>query len=316
MAEMRATREAYGATLIELAEDGLDIVVLDADLSKSTTTAKFAEVYPARFFNCGVAEQNMVGAAAGFAAAGKIAYTGSFAIFATGRAYDQVRNTVCYGNLNVKLCPTHAGLTVGADGASHQALEDIALMRAIPNMKVIVPADFCEAAAAIRAAAAIEGPVFVRLGRAPVPAVYDDSYQFRLGKADVLTEGADATIVACGVMVDKALAACRLLAEDEIEAEVINATTVKPLDVETIVASAAKTGRVVTAEEHTVLGGLGGAVAEVLAENHPTPMKRIGVADTFGTSGSGDELLAAYGLTPTDIAAAVKSLAQEERPSS
>ncbi len=308
MSDGRATREAYGPSLIELVQEGLDVVVLDADLSKSTTTAKFAAAFPDRFFNVGVAEQNMVGVAGGLAACGKIAYTGSFAVFATGRAYDQIRNTVCYGNLSVKVCPTHAGLTVGPDGASHQALEDIALMRALPNMKVVVPADYYEAAAAIRAVSQIDGPAFVRLGRASVPYVYDESYRFELGRADVLAEGGDVTICACGIMVDQALQARELLAADGIDAEIINVSTVKPLDAATIVASASKTGRVVTCEEHTILGGLGSAVAEVLAETSPTPMRRVGVADRFGTSGAASDLLQAYGLTPADIAGAVKEL--------
>lgn len=310
MSEKRATREAFGAVLIELARAGRDVVALDADLASSTTTAKFGAAFPDRFFNVGVAEQNMIGIAAGLAASGKIAYTGSFAVFATGRAYDQIRNTVCYGNLNVKICPTHAGLTVGADGASHQMLEDIALMRALPNMTVIVPADVFEAAAALRAAAEIGGPVFVRLGRAPVPVMFDETHVFRLGKAPVMREGSDVTIVACGVMLDAALRASEELGSEGVSAEVINASSVKPLDTETIVASVAKTGRIVTAEEHTVQGGLGGAIAEVLAEQRPTPMKRVGVSDVFGTSGPADELLAAYGLTSSDIAEAARGLLQ------
>lgn len=308
MTDKRATREAFGVTLIELAREGRDIVALDADLASSTTTAKFGAEFPERFFNVGVAEQNMMGIAAGLAASGKIAYTGSFAVFATGRAYDQIRNTICYGNLNVKVCPTHAGLTVGADGASHQALEDIALMRALPNMRVIVPADMYEAAAALRAAADIDGPVFVRLGRAPVPVIYDNSCVLKLGTADVLGEGSDVTIIACGVMVGAALGARELLARDGIGAEVINASSIKPLDTETILTSAAKTGCVVTAEEHTVQGGLGGAVAELLSEQLPTRMRRVGVLDLFGTSGGADELLAAYGLTSSDIAEAARGL--------
>lgn len=308
MTEKRATREAYGAALIELARGGRNVVALDADLASSTTTAKFGAEFPDRFFNVGVAEQNMIGVAAGLAASGKIAYTGSFSVFATGRAFDQIRNTVCYGNLNVKICPTHAGLTVGADGASHQALEDIALMRSLPNMHVLVPADFHEAAAMLRAAADIDGPVFVRLGRAPVPFVHDDSYIFELGKAHVMAQGTDVSIVACGIMVEAALAAREQLAADGVSAEVINASSVKPLDEETIVASAAKTGHVVTAEEHTILGGLGGAVAEVLSERRPTLMRRVGTRDVFGTSGPADELLVQYGLTSSDIAEAARKV--------
>jgi len=308
LSDLRATREAYGPSLIHLVEQGVDVVALDADLSKSTTTAKFAAVFPKRFFNVGVAEQNMMGVAAGLAASGKIAYTGSFAVFATGRAFDQIRNTICYGNLNVKICPTHAGITVGADGASHQALEDIALMRALPNMKVIVPADYFEAAAAVRAVSAIDGPAFVRLGRAPVPAVFDESYEFELGRARTLAKGSDVTILACGVLVDQALAARAMLAEEGVDAEVINISTIKPLDVDAIVGSAERTGRVVTCEEHTILGGLGSAVAETLAEHLPTKMKRVGVADRFGTSGAAAELLEAYGLSAGHIAAAVREL--------
>lgn len=308
MTEKRATREAYGAVLIELAKAGRDVVALDADLASSTTTAKFGKEFPDRFFNVGVAEQNMIGVAAGLAASGKIAYTGSFAVFATGRAFDQIRNTVCYGNLSVKVCPTHAGLTVGADGASHQALEDIALMRSLPNMRVIVPADYYEAAAALRAAADIDGPVFVRLGRAAIPVVYDESYRFELGTADVVAEGEDVTIAACGIMVEVALRARELLGADGISAEVINVSSVKPIDAETIVASAAKTGRVVTAEEHTIQGGLGGAIAEVLSEQLPTPLRRVGVRDMFGTSGPADELLIEYGLTPANVAEAAREL--------
>ncbi|RJQ51117.1 MAG: transketolase family protein [Actinobacteria bacterium] len=308
MSEKKATREAYGAVLIELAKAGRDVVALDADLASSTTTAKFGAEFPDRFFNVGVAEQNMIGVAAGLAASGKIAYTGSFAVFATGRAFDQIRNTVCYGNLNVKICPTHAGLTVGPDGASHQALEDIALMRSLPNMRVIVPADYYEAAAALRAAADIDGPVFVRLGRAAVPVVYDESRTFELGEADVMAEGGDVTIAACGIMVEVALRARDLLAAGGISAEVINVSSVKPIDAETLVASAAKTGHVVTAEEHTIQGGLGGAIAEVLSEQLPTPMLRVGVRDMFGTSGPADELLIEYGLTPANIAEAARKL--------
>ncbi len=300
----RATREAFGATLIELAQEGIDIVAVEADLSKSTTTAKFAESYPDRFFNVGIAEQNMIGTAAGLAVAGKVAFTGSFAVFATGRAYDQVRNTVCYSELNVKLAPTHSGITVGPDGGSHQMIEDLALMRVLPGMRVVVPADFNAAVASLRMAALTPGPFYVRLGRATVPQVYDDDAEFELGKAHVLREGSDVTLLACGVMVVEALEAAEALAREGISAEVIDVMTIKPIDVDAIVASVSKTGAAVTCEEHSIIGGLGSAVAEVLGEMRPAPLERIGVRDVFGTSGTPDELMEHFELTAGDIAAA------------
>ncbi|MDI6712060.1 MAG: transketolase C-terminal domain-containing protein [Anaerosomatales bacterium] len=308
MTEKRATREAYGPTLVELVQEGVDVVVVEADLSKSTTTSKFAAAYPDRFFNTGVAEQNMIGTAAGLAVGGKVAFTGSFAVFATGRAYDQIRNTVCYSRLDVKVAPTHAGVTVGPDGGSHQMLEDIALMRVLPGMRVLVPADVNAAAAAIRLAATTPGPFYVRLGRAPVPVIYPAEVEAAVGRASLLRDGADVTIAAAGVMVAEALAAADLLAADGIDAEVIDVFSVKPLDAETLLASARKTGAVVTAEEHSVVGGLGSAVAELLAEHDPVPMRRIGVRDSFGTSGEPDELMAHFGLTAADIAAAAREL--------
>jgi transketolase len=309
MSDKRATREAFGATLVELAHEGRgDVVALDADLSKSTTTSRFAAAYPERFFNVGIAEQNMIGTAAGLALEGKTAFTGSFAVFATGRAYDQIRNTVCYSSLDVKLCPTHSGITVGPDGGSHQMLEDIALMRVLPGMRVIVPADFNAARAAIRVAAETPGPFYVRLGRATVPAIHPDGFEFELGKAYVLREGVDVTIAACGVMVERALAAADLLAADGVSAEVIDVMSVKPLDEETIIASAAKTGAVVTCEEHELAGGMGSAIAEVLGERLPTKMARVGIRDVFGTSGDPEELMAHYGLTAPDIAEATRRL--------
>jgi transketolase len=298
----RATRAAFGETLIELAREGADVVAVEADLSKSTTTAAFEAEFPERFFNVGIAEQNMIGTAAGLAVAGKVAFTGSFAVFATGRAYDQVRNTVCYSGLDVKLAPTHSGVTVGPDGGSHQMLEDITLMRVLPGMKVLVPADYNAAKGALRTAAATPGPVYVRLGRSGVPQVYEDGFDFEVGKAHVLREGADITIVACGMMVGQALEAADLLADKGISAEVIDAASVKPLDVKTVTGSAAKTGAVVTCEEHSVIGGLGSAVAEVLGESNPVPLKRVGVQDVFGTSGEPAELLEHFGLTPEDVA--------------
>jgi transketolase len=298
----RATREAFGATLVELAREGVDVVAVEADLSKSTTTAKFADSFPERFFNVGIAEQNMIDVAAGLAVAGKVAFTGSFAVFATGRAYDQVRNTVCYSELDVKLAPTHSGITVGPDGGSHQMLEDLALMRVLPGMRVLVPADFAAARAALRLAAATPGPFYVRLGRAGVPDVYDEGFELELGRAYVLREGSDVTLVACGVMVAEALAAADLLAARGIFAEVIDAESIKPLDVETIAASASKTGAVVTCEEHQIIGGLGSAVAEALSERTPVPLRRVGIRDVFGTSGEPAELMVHFGLTGADIA--------------
>ena len=304
----RATREAFGATLVELAREGLDVVAVEADLSKSTTTAVFEDAFPERFFNVGIAEQNMIDVAAGLAVSGKIAFTGSFAVFATGRAYDQVRNTVCYSDLDVKLAPTHSGITVGPDGGSHQMVEDIALMRVLPGMRVLVPADCNAAASLLRMAAETHGPFYVRLGRAGVPDIYPEDVHFDLGRASVLRAGEDVTLVACGVMVAEALAAADTLAADGISAEVIDAVSVKPLDVETIAASARKTCAVVTCEEHSVIGGLGSAVAEALGETAPVPMRRIGVQDVFGTSGEPAELMAYFGLTAEDIAVAARAL--------
>jgi len=305
----RATREAFGATLVELAGEGVDVVAVEADLSKSTTTAVFADAYPERFFNTGVAEQNMIGVASGLAVAGKVAFTGSFAVFATGRAYDQVRNTVCYSGLDVKLAPTHSGITVGADGGSHQMLEDIALMRVLSGMRVLVPADYHAACGALRVAATIPGPFYIRLGRAALPLVYDEDFRFELGRAYVAREGSDVTLVACGAMVERALAAAELLVSDRgISAEVIDIATVKPVDVETIATSAAKTGAVVTCEEHSIIGGLGSTVSEVLAETAAVPLVRVGVRDVFGTSGEPEELMTHFGLTAHHVAEAARKV--------
>ena len=305
----RATRAAYGATLAELASEGLPVVAVDADLTGSTTTKKLADAgYVDRLFNCGIAEQNMVDVAAGLAITGHIAYTGSFAVFGTGRAYDQIRNTVCYSNLDVKVAPTHAGISVGPDGGSHQMLEDVSLMRGLPNMRVLVPADYAAARAALRLAAATPGPVYVRMGRASVPAVYADGVELEVGSAYVLREGADVTIVACGVEVEQALKAADELAGAGIEAEVIDAFSVKPLDERIIVASARKTGRVVVAEEHSVHGGLGSAVAEALARTCPTPVEFVGMRDVFGKSGEFEELMTYFGLDAGAIVEAVKKV--------
>ncbi len=307
MSDKRATREALGETLLELAAEGRDdIVALDADLAKSTTTAKFAAKYPERFFDVGIAEQNMMGTAAGLAAGGMTPFTGSFAVFATGRAYDQIRNSVCYANLNVKLTPTHAGVTVGPDGGSHQMLEDIALMRVLPNMRVLVPADYRAAKGAIRAAASAQGPFYIRLGRMALPQVHGEDFVFEIGRAYVLREGADVTLAACGVMVERALAAADLLAGEGIAATVIDVSSIKPLDGPTILAAARATGAVVTCEEHSIIGGLGSAVAELLGENAPMILERIGVRDSFGTSGEPEELMRHFGLTAEDVAIAAR----------
>lgn len=303
-----ATRDAYGEALAELGAINENIVVLEADLSKSTKTSDFKKVYPERFFNMGIAEQNMLGTAAGFAAAGKIPFASTFAVFAAGRAYDQIRNSIAYPNLNVKIAATHAGLTVGEDGGSHQMLEDIALMRALPNMTVIVPADGVETKQVIKAAAEHEGPVYIRLGRPKVPVLFGDDYKFEIGKGVVLKDGADVTLIATGIMVSKAVEAAELLAAEGISAAVVNISTIKPLDAELIIAQAQKTGAVVTCEEHTICGGLGSAVAEVLVENCPVPMVRVGVADKFGESGLPDELLEKYGLSAANIAAQAKAV--------
>ncbi len=302
----RATREAYGETLLELGKKRPDIVALDADLSGSTRTGKFAKEFPDRFFNMGIAEQDMIGTAAGLALTGKVPFASTFAVFETGRAWDQIRLTVCYSNTNVKLVATHGGITVGEDGASHQALEDIALMRALPNMMVIVPADASETASAINAAADHKGPVYVRLGRAKVPYVMPDDYKFTPGKAFVFHIGKDATIIAAGIMVDIAKKAAKILSGDGIDTGVVNMSTIKPLDEETLLSAAKTSGIIITAEEHSVIGGLGGSVCEFLSENYPVTVKRIGIRDTFGCSGSPEDLLRRYGITADDIVETVK----------
>lgn len=307
----KATRAAYGATLAELADEGLPIVAVDADLTGSTTTKNFADAnpaYAARLFNCGIAEQNMVDVAAGLAVTGHIAYTGSFAVFGTGRVYDQIRNTVCYSKLDVKIAPTHAGISVGPDGGSHQMLEDISLMRGLPNMRVLVPADYASARAALRLAAKTPGPVYVRMGRASVPCVYADDVELEIGRAYILREGADATVVACGVEVEQALKAADVLATEGISIEVVDAFSVKPLDEETILTSVSKTGCAVVAEEHSVVGGLGSAVAETLVSRHPAPMEFVGMRDVFGKSGEFEELLDYFNMGSVAIVEAVKKV--------
>lgn len=309
-----ATRDSYGEALKILGQTHENVVVLDADLSSSTKTAGFGKENPDRFINVGIAEQNLIGISAGLAAAGKIPFASSFAMFATGRAFEVIRNSVAYPNLNVKIAATHAGLTVGEDGASHQALEDISIMRSIPNMTVICPADGVEAKAAVLAAADYRGPVYIRLGRSKTPLIFnEEDYKFELGRGLTLSEGDDATIIATGIMVDKALKAKDLLKQEGIDVRVINIHTIKPIDESIIIEAARETGCIVTAEEHNIIGGLGSAVSEVLSENYPVPVKRIGVNDTFGESGNGDALLEKYGLTADNLVEAVKNIIAKKK---
>ena len=302
-----ATRDAYGATLAELGAANEKIVVLDADLSGSTKTAKFAKLFPERFFNMGISEQDMVGTAAGLALAGKIPFASTFAVFETGRAWEQIRQTICYSHLNVKLCASHSGLTVGEDGASHQALEDIALMRVLPGMTVVVPSDGYETRQVIQTAAEFDGPIYVRLGRAKVPACLPQDYKFEVGKGYSFGIGKDVNIVAVGIMLPMALKAKDILSQAGIDAGVINMASVKPLDKDLLLEAAKASNFIVTCEEHSVLGGLGSAVAEYLSETHPVLVKKIGVQDTFGCSGPANELLQLFGLTPEAIVETVQA---------
>ena len=302
-----ATRESYGKTLAELGAENPNIVVLDADLAGSTKTAVFGKAFPERHINCGIAEGNMMSVAAGLAASGKTVFASSYAMFASGRAYEQIRNSIGYPHLNVKIGASHAGISVGEDGATHQCNEDFALMRSIPGMVVICPSDDVEAKAAVRAAAEYDGPVYLRLGRLAVPVFNDpESYQFEIGKGVVMKEGTDVTIVATGLEVNEALQAAKLLEADGIHAEVINIHTIKPIDKELLAASAKKTGKVVTVEEHSIIGGLGSAVCEALCETVPTPVLRIGIQDVYGESGPAKALIAKYGLDGAGICQKVK----------
>lgn len=302
-----ATRQAYGEALQKLAETNKNVVVLDADLSKSTKTAEFKKVAPERFINVGIAEQDLMGVAAGLSLTGKVPFASSFAMFAAGRAFEIIRNSIAYPKLNVKIAATHAGLTVGEDGASHQCLEDISLMRTIPNMVVINPCDAEEARQAVMAAAEYVGPVYLRLGRSAVEEINNTDYKFEIGKGVTLKKGDDATIVATGIMVEKALMAADLLKEKNIDVRVINIHTIKPIDKELIMKAAEETKCIVTAEEHNIIGGLGSAVLEAIEEN-PVPVSRIGVRDTFGESGKPADLLVKYGLTEVEIAQAIEKL--------
>ena len=302
-----ATREAYGKTLVELGADH-DFVVLDADLAEATKTCYFAKAYPNRFFDCGIAEGNMVGIAAGLAAAGKTVVASSFAMFAAGRAFEQIRNSVAYPHLNVKICATHAGITVGEDGATHQCLEDLALMRAIPGMTVINPADAVEAAAALKYAIETDGPFYIRFGRYAVPVVHDSAtYRFEPGKGDTLMDGSDVTVVTTGMMAETAIQAAAILSVRGLSARIINIHTIKPLDRAIIKKSAAETGAIVVLEEHNIIGGLGSAVAECVAETCPCPVLRVGVQDTFGRSGKVPPLLELYGLNTETVVAKIET---------
>jgi transketolase len=308
MADKMATRDAYGKALVKLGGEYPQLVVLDADLSGSTKTKEFAKVYPERFFNMGIAEQNLFGTAAGMAVSGKIVCASTFAMFAAGRAFEIIRNSIGYTHANVKICATHSGITVGEDGASHQTFEDIALMRTIPGMIVVNPSDGVSTVKLLEQVVALKGPCYVRLGRAAVPINYLETDQIIIGKANTLRSGTDVTIVATGIMVYDALQASEQLSSEGISARVIDMHTIKPLDGDTLLTAAKETKHIVTAEEHSVIGGLGGAVAEYLAINCPTPMAFVGQHDTFGESGKPDELKQKYGMTADDIVKAVKSL--------
>ena len=313
MADKIATRQAYGEALIELVEKNDKVVVLDADLANATQTCKVAKAHPEKFYNCGIAEANMVDIAAGMSTMGLIPYCSSFAMFAAGRAYEQIRNSVAYPHFNVKVCATHAGVSVGEDGGSHQCIEDLALMRAIPGMTVICPADANEAKAATMAIAEMNGPVYMRLARLATPVFEGDMVKpFEIGKANVLREGKDVAIFATGLMVNESLMAAEALASEGIDAAVINIHTIKPIDADAVIKAASETGALVTAENHNVIGGLGSAVAEVLAEQRPTPLERVGVKDHFGQVGKAPYLMGVFGITAADIAkAARKAIARK-----
>ena len=302
----KATRQSYGEALVELGKENENVVVLDADLAGATKTNMFAKEIPERFFDMGIAEQDMIATAAGFATCGKIPFASTFAVFAAGRAYDQIRNSICYPNLNVKVCATHCGITVGEDGATHQMLEDLNLMRGLPNMTVISPADDTEAKWAVKEAAKINGPVYIRFGRASTPVIYDDESKFEIGKAIQFGEGTDATVFATGIMVAEALKAKEELEKEGINIRVVDIHTIKPIDKDMIIKCAKETKKLVSIEEHSIIGGLGSAIAEVLVENSPAKLTRMGIKDTFGRSGSASELLKYFGLTSKEIIEEIK----------
>ena len=308
MADKMATRAAYGKALVEMGAENPNLIVMDADLSKSTMTAEFSKTYPERFFNMGIAEQNLYGTAAGLALSGKVVCASTFAMFAAGRAFEIIRNSIGYTGANVKICATHAGITVGEDGASHQTFEDLALMRTIPGMTVVNPSDGVSAKLLLKQVVDFEGPCYVRLGRAAVPVFYDETADIKLGKGNVLRPGRDVTVIATGIMVAEAMEAASQLAEEGVDVRVIDMHTIKPLDVDLIVEAAKETGKIVTAEEHSVIGGLGSAVAEVLCTKQPAKMIMVGQQDTYGESGKPDELKEKYGMTADAIVAAVREI--------
>lgn len=308
MAEKMATRAAYGKTLVEVGAENPDLVVMDADLSKSTMTNEFSKTYPERFYNMGIAEQNMYGVACGLALSGKVVCASTFAMFASGRAFEIIRNSIGYTGANVKVCATHAGITVGEDGASHQTFEDLALMRTIPGMTVVNPSDGASARLLLKQVIDFDGPAYVRLGRAAVPMFYDETADIKLGKGNELRPGSDVTVIATGIMVAEAMLAASQLAEEGIDVRVIDMHTIKPLDEDIIIKAARETGKIITAEEHSVIGGLGSAVAEVIVKNCPVKMEMVGQLDTYGESGKPDELKEKYGMTAADIVRAVKEI--------
>lgn len=308
MADKMATRQAYGEALVEIGEKNKDLIVMDADLSKSTMTAAFSKAYPERFFNMGIAEQNMYGVAAGLAASGKTVVASTFAMFAAGRAFEIIRNSIGYPKLNVKICATHAGVTVGEDGASHQAIEDISLMRSIPGMTVLNPSDGASAKKAIEAAIEMKGPCYVRLGRAAVPVIYDEDMDFQIGRGITVRDGGDVTVIATGIMVNEAMIAAEQLAGEGISVRVIDMHTIKPIDKEIIVKAAKETKGIVTAEEHSIIGGLGSAVAEVTSVECPAKIRMIGIKDRFGQSGKPAQLMEEYEITAADIVKACREL--------
>ena len=312
MSKMSAMRDAYGEALLELGGTNRDVVVIGADTTGSLKSGVFATKFPERFFNVGIAEQNLVSIAAGMALAGKVAFAGTYAIFVPGKSVDQIRNNIAYPNLNVKLVCSHGGISVGPDGASHQQVEDIAIMRSIPRMKVIVPSDAVSTRSAVKAIASIPGPFYVRLTRSSTPVVYESGFEYEFGKASVLRDGSDVALIACGIMVPEALKAADSLKAKGVSASVVDLHTIKPIDADAVVKVAQRCGRVVTAEEHNILGGMGSAVAEVLGESRPTPMKRVGVMDTFGESGEAGELLKKYGLTAERIEQAATGLTRSQ----
>jgi len=311
--KMESQRKQYGRALVELGKEHKNLVVLDADLSSSTRTADFAAAFPERFFNVGIAEQNMMDTAAGLAASGKIVFASTFAVFGTGRCYDQIRQSIAYPKMNVKIVVSHAGITVGGDGASHQIIEDIALMRVLPNMRVVVPVDSPETYRVVKTMATTTGPCYVRIGRADVPTVTDENTKFEMDQAPVMREGKDVTLIGCGIMVSKCLEAAEELSKHGVDARVVNLHTIKPIDKKTIVRAARETGGVVTAEEHSVTMGMGSAVAMVLVENFHVPMKRVGIPDVFGESGACDELMDKYGLTVDNIVEAAHDVLKRKK---